>query len=257
MDPKKSNLYTRTGDNGKSSLYNGKREPKYSIYFNFLGDFDELNSNLGLVKAYHQEQLDTEPVKVYNGPGAGPVFYKTAKSVDTGKYYEWYALCEIINKIQCNIMDISSFVATPPPHEMDTGTTKFEPGQLELWVSRVGFDSEQITVIEKLIDRLDSLLPRLTNFVLPPGNKLVSQIHVCRSIVRRCERKYIELCETVNYNYISSNELVRSQTSTVGIYLNRLSDLLFVMSRFVTHTLELDEDIYSRNNRFLQKSNIP
>jgi len=250
MDTKKSNLYTRTGDNGCSGLYNGSRKPKNSIYFEFLGDFDELNSNLGLVKAYHQEQLNTEPVKVYNGPGAGPVFYKTAKSVDSGKYYEWYSFSEIINKLQCNIMDISSFVATPPYENSQLPPPNDEIVEiLEKWVSRIGFDSEQITVIEKLIDRLDSLLPRLTNFVLPPGNKLVSQIHVCRSIARRCERKYIELCETVNCDYIASNELVSLQARTVGIYLNRLSDLFFVMSRFVTMTLGVTEDIYSRNKK--------
>lgn len=250
MDNKKSNLYTRTGDNGCSSLYNGSRKPKNSIYFEFLGDFDELNSNLGLVKAYHQEQLNTEPVKVYNGPGAGGFFYKTAKSIDSGKYYEWYSLCDIITKVQCNIMDISSFVATPPYENSQAPPPNDEIVEiLDKWLKRVGFEHEQVTVIEKLIDRLDSLLPKLTNFVLPPSNKLVSQIHVCRSIVRRCERKYIELCDTVNYQYIASNQLVCSQTRTVGIYLNRLSDLLFVLARFVSHTLEIDEDIYSRNKK--------
>lgn len=48
---KKSTIYTRTGDKGLSGLYNGDRVKKDSIYFECLGDIDELNSNLGLVKA--------------------------------------------------------------------------------------------------------------------------------------------------------------------------------------------------------------
>jgi len=227
---KKSNLYTKTGDNGTSSLYNGTRVKKDSIYFECLGDIDELNSNLGLVKAFWRDEMDLSVIKLYNAPGAGALFYKHEKCVDSGKYYEWFSLSKYIHEIQCNLMNISTQIATP-----------FKVNFNE-WISKVGINTSVISDIEKNIDRLDSVLPPLKNFVVPSGNKLISQIHVCRSITRRCERRYVSI-RTIE----ESNEVLNDQLNIPMKYLNRLSDYLFVLSRFVAMTLEIEEDIYSRN----------
>ena len=242
---KKSKLYTKTGDTGLTSLYNGSRERKDSEYFSCLGDLDELNCNLGMVKAIFKTEMEKQDVKLYNGPGAGAMFYKDQKCVDSGKYYEWFALEKYITEIQCNIMDISSLIATPPINQ-NTDIT--------VWISRVGLDNKIINSMEKYIDRLDSLLPPIKNFVLPSGNQLLAQVHICRAISRRCERNYLSVENKLKFiphglsvRNLMENKVIEEQYSIVRIYLNRLSDYFFALSRFVGMTLNLQEDLYSKN----------
>uniref|UniRef100_A0A6C0I891 Cobalamin adenosyltransferase-like domain-containing protein n=1 Tax=viral metagenome TaxID=1070528 RepID=A0A6C0I891_9ZZZZ len=240
-------IYTKTGDNGSSSLYTGSRKSKSNIIFKFLGDFDELNSNLAMVKAFHKELLEKETVQVYNAPGAGAMFYKDHVGVDSGKYYEWFALSQYIYEIQVNIMDISAFIATPA-YSSDTkvplGLTMDD--HLEKWNEKVGFDEVNYQELEKYIDRLNDILPKLTNFVVPSGNKLLAQIHICRSICRRCERTFVDLYETEYREYIGVFDIIDRNVKNVRIYLNRLSDYLFMLSRFVGMTLNIEEDLYKR-----------
>jgi cob(I)alamin adenosyltransferase len=242
---KKSKLYTKTGDAGLTSLYNGTREYKDSIYFSCLGDLDELNCNLGMVKAFFKSEMEKQDIKLYNAPGAGGMFYKDQKCIDSGKYYEWFALEKYITEIQCNIMDISSLIATPP---INTNT------DIEMWLSRVGLHNFIVKSIELNIDRLDSLLPPIKNFVLPSGNQLLSQIHICRAVSRRCERNYLSVENKLKFiphglsvRNILENKIIEEQYSIVRIYLNRLSDYFFALSRFIGMTLNLQEDLYSKN----------
>jgi len=242
---KKSKLYTKTGDTGLTSLYNGTRENKDSIYFSCLGDLDELNCNLGMVKAFFKSEMEKQDIKLYNAPGAGGMFYKDQKCIDSGKYYEWFALEKYITEIQCNIMDISSLIATPP---INTNT------DIEMWLSRVGLHNFIVKSIELNIDRLDSLLPPIKNFVLPSGNQLLSQIHICRAVSRRCERNYLSVENKLKFiphglsvRNILENKIIEEQYSIVRIYLNRLSDYFFALSRFIGMTLNLQEDLYSKN----------
>ena len=74
--------------------------------------------------------------------------------------------------------------------------------------------------IEKLIDEYDERLEELSNFILPGGSKSAALLHVCRTICRRAEREVVALKNSVT---IGEN---------IIIFLNRLSDLLFVLSRF-------------------------
>lgn len=80
---------------------------------------------------------------------------------------------------------------------------------------------EKIGALEQLMDALDATLPPLTTFVLPSGSQAGALLHLCRTVCRRAERAVVTLgrAETVNPD--------------VGRYLNRLSDLLFVMARYV------------------------
>jgi cob(I)alamin adenosyltransferase len=238
-------IYTKTGDRGTSSLYNGTRKCKNDLIFKFLGDFDELNCNLAMVKALHKDEMDSQEIKLYSAPGAGAMNYKHAPGIDSGKYYEWFVLKENIHSIQNKIMDISAFIATPPYGkvygDMDT--------HLANWASKVGFDIENVNILEKYIDRFDSILPKLKNFVVPSGNKLVAQIHICRAITRRCERVFVELysSEGTYGEYVGVYDIIDSQINTVRMYLNRLSDYFFMLSRFVAMTLNIEEDIYIKN----------
>jgi cob(I)alamin adenosyltransferase len=84
-----------------------------------------------------------------------------------------------------------------------------------------------ITILENEIDRMNESLPEMKNFVLPGGHSTVSHIHIARCICRRAER----CC-------------VRLQPDNPGIiikYLNRLSDYLFVLSRFTAQELKAGE----------------
>ena len=81
---------------------------------------------------------------------------------------------------------------------------------------------ETIEQIELEIDRLDASLPALSSFVLPGGSQTGALSHVCRTISRRAERRIYDM----NSNYSVDN--------LVFIYLNRLSDYFFALSRYLT-----------------------
>lgn len=90
-------------------------------------------------------------------------------------------------------------------------------------------DTERITELEVAIDRMDAVLPEMRNFVLPGGHQSVSTGHIARCVCRRAERLIIALAadEPVNDNVIK--------------YLNRLSDYLFVLCRWMTQELKAQE----------------
>ena len=78
---------------------------------------------------------------------------------------------------------------------------------------------EQVEMVEREIDRLDTLLPPLSAFILPGGSRGAAVCHVCRTVCRRAERRILALAEQVEI----ASELLA--------YVNRLSDYLFVLSR--------------------------
>ena len=85
----------------------------------------------------------------------------------------------------------------------------------------------RIGQLEQAIDELDRQLPQLTAFILPGGSRPGAQIHLCRAVVRRAERELVALIHSKSLADALKDELV---------YLNRLSDLLFVMARFVNQS---------------------
>lgn len=83
--------------------------------------------------------------------------------------------------------------------------------------------SDRAREFEKIIDRLTAKLPPLENFILPGGGKSGSLLHLSRTIARRVERRIVELSE---------REKVQPE---IIIYMNRLSDLLFMFARYINH----------------------
>lgn len=79
-----------------------------------------------------------------------------------------------------------------------------------------------ITRLELAIDRMEESLPAMKNFILPGGHPVVSECHISRCVCRRAERRVIHMWT----QGIPENELI-------GSFLNRLSDYLFVLSRFL------------------------
>ena len=117
-------------------------------------------------------------------------------------------------KIQNELFVIGSYLAADPA----------KPG-LKLPV----FSAEDIVFLELAIDRMEMMLPPLQHFILPGGSLTVAQAHVCRTVCRRAERCMVELNHTEPIN----DQLL--------IYINRLSDYLFMLSRQMTHELGSEE----------------
>ena len=81
--------------------------------------------------------------------------------------------------------------------------------------------TDMITSVEAEIDKLENVLPSITYFILPGGNLVASHVHLARTICRRAEVKIVELSEVDKIN------------KNCQIYINRLSDLLFVVARTI------------------------
>ena len=88
--------------------------------------------------------------------------------------------------------------------------------------------------LENFIDDFTNKLPALKNFILPGGSKHAAQLHLSRSFARRLERKIISI------------QKEHEQVKDLMKYLNRLSDLLFVMARYVNFKLGIKETIWKK-----------
>lgn len=126
-------------------------------------------------------------------------------------------LCDLMERIQNHLFSIGADLATPATHAKST----------EMRIS-ADFTAE----MEKAIDTLSDELPPLTNFILPGGCQAGSVLHVTRAVCRRSERCVVRLTREMDIN----PEIIR--------YLNRLSDLLFVLARVVNHRSQMPEPIW-------------
>lgn len=119
-------------------------------------------------------------------------------------------------RIQRNLFDLGAILATDP-EKID-------------WVK--SFNGAEITFLEKAIDEMEQHLPQLRNFLLPSGSQAVSQCHVVRTVCRRAERRTV----TLNASDPLQHEVI--------IYLNRLSDYFFVLSRKICQDEGCSENLW-------------
>lgn len=173
-------IYTKTGDQGTTSLFSGQRVPKNHPVIEALGSVDESNAALGWVLALLPPAL-------------------------TGLRAELVV-------IQHALFDMGAVLATPYLH-----VPPKRPPPV--------FESGRAESLERWIDAMDSVLPPLTTFILPGGDPSAAALHVARTAVRRVERLVAPLSAE------------NGALSAVLIYLNRLSDYLFVAARFVNQSL--------------------
>ncbi len=166
-------IYTKTGDEGKTSLFGGKRVDKNSVRLEAYGTVDELNSVIGIAVA----EGASEKVNL------------------------------ILKELQNQLFLLGSDLATP----LDETKIKIE-------VPRT--TPETVEKLEHWIDELDEELPELKVFILPGGTKSAAYLHLARTVCRRAERNTVELAGREQINEF------------VVKYLNRLSDLLFVLARY-------------------------
>lgn len=89
---------------------------------------------------------------------------------------------------------------------------------------------EDVVLLEQEMDRMNEQLAPMRNFVLPGGHPTVSQLHIARCVCRRAER----CCVRLEMESLEVEPLILQ-------YLNRLSDYLFVLSRFMAHSLGAEE----------------
>lgn len=195
---KKSMLYTKTGDKGITSLYNGQKLPKNDIHFDVVGTLDEVSSAISLFYVeYDHAYILKENIE-------------SKQSNEVHNRLEW---------VQSRLLDLGSHVATP----IDTTSSNSK-------LERTLFDEEHVKTLERWIDEYDSQLPKLTNFILPRGS-----LHLARSVCRRSERLMVELMEN------------RKISEHAFVFINRLSDFLFVCARYVSYfVLYTDEIVYKK-----------
>ena len=167
-------IYTRTGDQGQTSLFDHRRVSKADPRVDAYGEVDELNAWLGFVRAM--------------GIGAD--------------------LDDALVRIQRDLFALGAQLADPSE-------------KIAARVSKATLGDEDVGRLEKLIDWLDTELRPLTKFILAGGSPGGAALHVARTVCRRAERRIVALAPPVD------PVLVR--------YVNRLSDLLFVLARAVNH----------------------
>jgi cob(I)alamin adenosyltransferase len=93
----------------------------------------------------------------------------------------------------------------------------------------------EVTRLEEEMDRMNEDLQPLRSFVLPGGSRLNAELHICRTVCRRAERVCVSLAREQN----APPEAVR--------YLNRLSDAMFVWSRWASHVTGAPETLWEPN----------
>lgn len=121
---------------------------------------------------------------------------------------------KILLKIQNELFTLGSMLATPPEKEI------LKSGKERLNINKVG--EESVALLENEIDQMNESLPPMSHFILPGGHTTVSFCHITRCICRRAER---------------ITTLLSDESSTnpqILVYLNRLSDYLFVLARKLT-----------------------
>jgi cob(I)alamin adenosyltransferase len=180
-------IYTKTGDNGTTSLFGGTRVPKHHIRIDSYGTVDELNSHIGLIRDQNIEQ-----------------HYK-----------------EILMRIQDRLFTVGAILATDP------NKATLKNGKQRLNIPKI--TSLDIELLEHEIDSMNDALPEMTHFVLPGGHQTVSFCHIARCVCRRAERLASAL-----------HDLEPFQAESL-VYLNRLSDYIFVLARKLSHELKAEE----------------
>lgn len=174
-------IYTKTGDQGLTSLIGGTRVPKHHIRIESYGTVDELNSYIGLIA----DQDITLHEK------------------------------EVLKQVQDRLFTIGSLLAADPVRSKMVTPDLHE---------------SDIDLLETEIDRMNESLPELRHFILPGGSNTISYCHIARCVCRRAERIVVHLAEE------------SAVEDKVVIYLNRLSDHLFTLGRFIAHQHNIIEN---------------
>ena len=174
-------IYTKTGDDGTTSLGDMSRTSKNDPRLEAYADVDEANSSIGVVLSLGG--IENE------------------------------AITKLLVRIQNDLFDVGADLCTPV-----IDNPEFEPLRVL---------ETQITFLEEQIDHYNESLEPLRSFVLPSGTPASSLLHVSRTVVRRAERS----------TWHAIHSFGAGVNPLTAKYLNRLSDLLFVLARVENKSL--------------------
>jgi cob(I)alamin adenosyltransferase len=166
-------IYTRTGDNGDTSLFDGTRVPKSDARVDAYGEVDELSAMLGLVRALGVDADVSDPLAA----------------------------------IQRDLFALGAKLADPA-------------ARIAGRVEKVDLGADDAARLEGWIDTFEAELPPLRHFIHPGGCQAGATLHLARTVCRRAERRMVALEPGGLDPYLL-------------VYMNRLSDLLFVLARVV------------------------
>jgi cob(I)alamin adenosyltransferase len=202
-------IYTRTGDGGQTSLFDGTRTGKSDPRVGLYGLIDELNSWIGVCAAH-----------LVPPPGTGDLPRDPAGPRPDGAA----GLAEDLAAIQADLLEMGALLADPPRSETlaadPDASLPFATDRLEGW-----------------IDRMTDDLPPLKSFILPGGGRAAAFLHVARTVCRRAERRAVDVQQS------------RPFPSGVIAYLNRLGDFLFVAARWANLVDRIDDVIWPGRDR--------
>ncbi|HEY6793195.1 MAG TPA: cob(I)yrinic acid a,c-diamide adenosyltransferase [Kineosporiaceae bacterium] len=174
-------IYTRTGDDGSTSLGDFSRTTKNDPRLIAYADVDETNASIGVVLAMAGDGLDAESAA-------------------------------LLRRIQNDLFDVGADLCTPLSEE--------PPKHPPLRVTQQYVDD-----LEAACDRHNADLAPLRSFILPGGSPAAAHLHVARTVCRRAERA---VWAAIDHHGVAPDGGVNPLTAR---YLNRLSDLLFILSR--------------------------
>ena len=167
-------IYTKTGDKGETSLYDGKRIRKDEIRVESYGTVDELNSAIGFARNFVQDER----------------------------------VISVLFQIQRELFDVAGELAT-------IDRNKF-PEKI---------DETHVKVLESIIDEYLEKIDKMDAFIIPGSNKAAASLHAARTVCRRAERRILRLSREEEI----SEWLLK--------YVNRLSDTLYAMARYLESEL--------------------
>jgi cob(I)alamin adenosyltransferase len=179
-------IYTKTGDDGETSLFGGGRVPKSATRVVAYGTVDELNATVGWAAALAPAEFERE----------------------------------LLTAIQADLFAIGARLATP------------QPGRVEGALGKAALRAERVEALERAIDGADDRLEPLRAFILPGGTPKAAALHLARTICRRAERAVVAL----HGDDPVSPEILQ--------YLNRLSDLLFVLARLANREAGVNDRVW-------------
>jgi cob(I)alamin adenosyltransferase len=195
-------IYTRGGDKGKTSLGSGQRVPKHSARVAAYGTVDEANAVIGMT----QIELGKAAQALREDVNAHLRDSGTQRQAQADLVAVEF-VAEVLARVQNDLFDVGADLCTPEVENPEHPPLRIVASQVER--------------LEKEIDQINAELNPLQSFVLPGGKPAAALLHLARTVVRRAEREITALGEAEKINI----EALR--------YVNRLSDLLFVMARYV------------------------
>jgi len=131
-------------------------------------------------------------------------------------------ISELIKKIQSRLLDLNTELLARFFDKIDKFNKYF-------------ITDDDVKYLEDYIDKFSENIPKLNEFILPAGSKVATHLHYARTICRRAERRVVALINKISF-----------KNSKIIPYLNRLSDLLYTLARYVNYIEDIREEYWKR-----------